>query len=857
MVKAAVYCLAGFMVFSALNGAENSAVSGDAALFAGKGSAGIRYFRLGELALENFDSAGAAEFFQQALANLNESSMQIQATDLLLKSLLAANRLNEAEKLLSDAQKNKLFANSDMLKLMQARVLLHKEKTSDAVKLLKELTARLDPDNIAVFPALELLSRALSDSGDYAAARKVALDMAVIAGDNVLNKFKALEGLIFLALANNDKAQAQEAYNRLLEDVPKEFRNNFADRMEKLEWLLDCHNGKVRAVQEKLLKAAESAQTPDPLLARIAYAAAKEANKDLTAAVKYARLAYKFAEGSFRQTALQTVIQLEIAGKFWQDALNDALQYKRIFPEAPGMDTLKSLIGDLYIQLGRTEDAIKTLAELCASEKADMNERCDAAKRLARLYQKQSKVAEASAMFKFAIKNIQDKAMKSAVEHEFGEYLYNLGRYHDAAEHFRAAAKDGSAPEKSRLFMAQSLYMLKSYEAAQKELAAVKSSADKDIVMRTDYLDALITEQLGMIDEAIGKFSAFSEKYAASSEAPEALFHAGTLALGSGKFNGAEMLQLYAKRYPGEKAANALYKALSAELSANKEVEGKKLLAELAEKYPESKFTVAGNFRMADFLRENKRYEEALNMLESVSRRYSSARSELIPEILYDRAVLYGLLNDYPNKLKALEELVRQYPDNPAAGRAFFMLGDLKAAAGDAEAALAAFLQAKKRSDGLFAYGCTGRAGDAAYTLYTKSRKEEYLLQARECYDSLLKISDLAPAMRMQTLYKLGKTLEESSDSAAALRKYREILYEALLCKRQGRFYPQIWSVKALDAALKLILQAVRETSVDEDVQQLKNGAERLLKTASELDLPGEDINKLQELVQKTVPAAR
>ena len=97
MVKAAVYCLAGFMVFSALNGAENSAVSGDAALFAGKGSAGIRYFRLGELALENFDSAGAAEFFQQALANLNESSMQIQATDLLLKSLLAANRLNEAE----------------------------------------------------------------------------------------------------------------------------------------------------------------------------------------------------------------------------------------------------------------------------------------------------------------------------------------------------------------------------------------------------------------------------------------------------------------------------------------------------------------------------------------------------------------------------------------------------------------------------------------------------------------------------------------------------------------------------------------------------------------------------------------
>ena len=229
MGKVAVYCLAGVMAFSALNGAENTAISGDAALFAGQGNAGIRYFRLGELALENFDAAGAVEFFQQALNTLQDKNMQLKASDLLMKSLLSANRPDEAEKVLSAAQKNKLFAGSNMLKLMQARVLLHKEKTSEAVKLLKELTGRLDPADMAVFPALELLSRALSDSGDYAAARKAALDMAVIAGDNTLNKFKALEGLIFLALANNDLPQAREAYQRLLEDVPEEFRNGLEE----------------------------------------------------------------------------------------------------------------------------------------------------------------------------------------------------------------------------------------------------------------------------------------------------------------------------------------------------------------------------------------------------------------------------------------------------------------------------------------------------------------------------------------------------------------------------------------------------------------------------------------------------
>ena len=185
------------------------------------------------------------------------------------------------------------------------------------------------------------------------------------------------------------------------------------------------------------------------------------------------------------------------------------------------------------------------------------------------------------------------------------------------------------------------------------------------------------------------------------------------------------------------------------------------------------------------------------------------------------------------------------------------MLGDLKAAMNDAAAALAAFQQAKKRSDGIFGYGCTGRIGDAAYTLYTKQRKEEYLLLAIESYESLLKNNDLPVEMRLQTLYKLGRLLEEKSDAVRALRKYRLVIYESLLCKRQGRFYQEVWSVKALEAALKLILQAVREAPSAGQAQQLKDGAVRLLKTASELNLSGEDINKQLELVEKTVPEAR
>ena len=857
MKKIAVYCMTGVLMFSALNAAENASATGDAAIFAGKFNAGERYFRLGELALENDDAAAAADFFRQSLKSLQDNALRIQATDCLLESLLALNGIDEAEKLLNDAAKDQLFAGSNMLKLMQARMFFCKHKNDKAIKLLTEITGKPDPADPATYPALELLSKVLSHAGDYAAAGKAALDMATVAGGNDLRKFKAMENLIFLALANNDPEQAKKAFESLTTGIEEDVLCNFSDRTKKLGLLLECYNSGSNDVQNKFQSFAGNAQAPDPLLARIAYTLAQKAQDDLGKAVEYAKMAYKFAEGAFRQTALKRVIQLEISGKFWQDALNDALNFKAVFPDAPGQDTLMALIGDLYIQLGRNNDAAEILSKLCSDKTADMSIRCSAAGKLARLYQKQDKVPEASAMFKFAIENVKNKDLKSSIQHEFGEYLYKLGRYNDAAGYFRLAAAGSKKPAKSQLCLAQSLYMLKSYKEAAKELSVIKTPSDKDIIKQMEYLDALITEQLGRIDEAISKFSAFAQKYKSAPEASEALFHAGTLALNSKKFNGTEILQLYAENYPGEKAANALYKALSALLAEGREADAAKLLDKLAAKYPESKFTVAGNFRMVDFLRENARYLEALNTLEAVSKRYGSVRAELIPEILYDRAVIYGALNDHTNKLKALEELVTKYADHTLSGRAFFMLGDLKASLGDAEAALAAFQQAKKRSDGIFAYGCTGRAADAAYTLYTRQRKEKYLLQAMEIYESLLKNNDLPQTMQMQTMYKLGRCMEDNSDAAGALRKYREILYAALLCKRQNRFYQEIWSIKALDGALKLILQAVREASAPDQAQQLKDAAERLLKTAAELNLPGEDINKQLELVRKTVPAAR
>ena len=181
------------------------------------------------------------------------------------------------------------------------------------------------------------------------------------------------------------------------------------------------------------------------------------------------------------------------------------------------------------------------------------------------------------------------------------------------------------------------------------------------------------------------------------------------------------------------------------------------------------------------------------------------------------------------------------------------MLGDFKMLQGEFAAALKAFQQAQERSEGIFSIGCAGRAADAAYALYTQNRNDEYLKQAITTYSQLLRKSELPADFRYQTLYRLGRALEESKDHAGALRQYREILYSALLAKRSSQPYPAVWCSKALDEALKLLMQAVRESGADEAVF-FKQEAERLLKTAGELSLPGENIKQQLETVQKTRP---
>ncbi|MBR2358590.1 MAG: tetratricopeptide repeat protein [Lentisphaeria bacterium] len=828
----------------------------DAFMFAGNSDTCNRYLRLGELALENDAPATAADFFRQAYESALKPQLRAEAADLWLESLLTTHKRAEADKLMT--QWSKEFANSDMLKLMQGRILLHDNKFDEAAGIFRALSARLTPGDKQCYKALELLGKALSRAGKYAEAQKSYADLAAIAGKDALWQFKALEGLIFLSLSGDDLARAKQTYELLQKDVPSETRKEFKSRIEKLAWLIDCHDGKSAALEAQLLKRMEKAVPPDPLLARIAYTIAGEASDDAARQVKFARLACRFAEGAFKRTAQQALIQLEIAGQMWQQALDDALDYRKRFAvSAAARSEIESIIGDIYIHLGKTDEAVKVLLDIYNNAEAPIADRLDAARILARLYQQKARVQEASAMFEFAINHAADEALKNALHHEFGEYLYQLGRYSEAAKHFQNGARAGNNMAKSQIFLAQSLYMLKDFKAAAAQLQPALQSQDAQLQQKAAYLDALLAEELLTADEAVAKFSAFTQKYPDSAESEDALFRAAKLAQKSSKLDSVKLLKEYAARYPGEKAANALYNALHIRLGQDDQTDAEALLKELAGKYPDSKFTIGGMFSMVDHQRNNKQWDQAIRQLEQLEQRYKTSHPELLPELLYDRATIYDAIGDNGKKLSALEELLNKYPDHAIAHRAFFMLGDMRLNSGDYAGALAAFQQAGERSRGIFSYGCAGKAADAAYSLYIGNRKEEFLRQAQEGYENLLKAKDLPVDFAYQSMYKLGRCLEEANDSAGALRQYRQIIYQAVLATREKRSYPQLWCIKALDSALKMLTVAIREAPSADQAGELKNEARRLLKITRQLELPGENIDQQLEALNAIRPQSR
>ena len=809
------------------------------------------YLQLGMLALENNDDQAAVEFLTNALNGPQQPHVLRQTIVRLHTSLLRTNKFEQAAKVLLDASKRGEFQDHQyLLELMQCRSDYYQGSYAKALDKSSKLQLPA-ADKTSCAEQLELQARCCSKLGRHAAARKYFAALDKLAPSQEV-RLTALEGILLNSLDLNDTQAAQKAFDKMQQLLTGKRDDETVQHLQKLRFLLACKKSQAADIYEDFKVLAEKSSKPDALISRIAILLTDHflQQKKFDQAVKCSVTALDFAESSFKRTALKMLIEsLTAAGKL-TDAKVYITSFCKDYPQDPEFYHMVLLYANLCNQLQQNDEAITTYRKLYENKQAPQNIRFTASLELAKLYQKSNQQQLAVDQFKFAIANAPDKAMQIDLEHRLGEYLYQLGRYAEAVEHFDRAANAQS--KRSGLWLAQTYFQLKKYDLADKTLKNFTLHGDADLQRRAAYLQALLVEKLKSSNAAISSYINFVNRYPKSPEAPEALFQAGVLAQKSHRYKAYQIFERYAANYPGDRAANALYKSVNELLALGKYTKAEELWKKLTSTYPDSKFSIAGYFSMISFLRNNNYIPQALRLLQEAANRYQAKNPELIPEILYERALLYNALKDYTQVRSNLDELIKNHTGNKLVAQALYMQGDLFLLNGDYQQALTAFQQAQERSNGgLLAYSCIGRTADTAYALYGTTRQKQYLHQAAECYENLLKVKDLPPEFYFQTLYKLGNCRKDSGNQTDALRCYREVIYRALLAKRQGGFYSQQWSAKALDAALKLLLPAISNAASQDEKNALFNEAEQLLKIAGSLDLRGENIKEKQDALQQ------
>ena len=824
----------------------------EAAVFAGSGNLALRNMHLGLLALENGDPARAAEFFRTALLEKGAERERSAIFDLRHESLLECGRRDEAAKLLAEAAKDPAMRDAPgLLAAMRARQAFFSGRKTEARTLLEQtLAATPAPAGETRHRLLELLALAANDLGDYAAAAKCCETLAELTGNSPFRHWRALSGAVLNALDAGNPEAAKRLLDRIEREIPEAFRRRQQGRIGWLKLLAEADGGDSAVVEARYEALLKTARVPDGLLARVAGVLARQngEKRNWTRARSLWNEALKFSDEWYRRTALAGVLRSETECGAYQDALKTLERLRRLYPDGEERFGLLLLESSLREKLGQAEAAEKLCREVFRDSK-NQDERRRAAREIARFAWRDAHPDEALTMLKFAAEHAPDAAERRSCEQRMGEWLYKLGRFGEAAARFGALTGEsaGREAELAALWQVQSLYQDKKYEAAFQAVERLRNAADPALRSSGAYLRALLLERLGRTGEAIRAYLAFADAHPKKPEAATALFQAGALAQLVDSFDSAAIFRRYARTYPGEAGANALYKAHGELLAAGKTGAADAVLADLEKDYPKSRYTVGARFAAADALREKGDYRGAGAQLDEIARRHAVNHPELLAEVAFDRAVLCEQMGDGAGAVNELTRIVQQYADQPIAPRAFFMLGDIRARNNDFEPAAALFRRAgEKQPGGDFAAACAGRASDAAFGLYGLTKQDKYLKQAQSGYETLLKQPGLAPYLHLQTLYKLGRCLEAAGDRSGAVRCYGDVLYHAAAAHRAGGFYAPVWSAKALRSALEILEAELKDADpATEDECRLE--AQRLLRLAQELELPGEDVGDWQE----------
>jgi len=418
---------------------------------------------------------------------------------------------------------------------------------------------------------------------------------------------------------------------------------------------------------------------------------------------------------------------------------------------------------------------------------------------------------EAALMFRKAMEALPPGKSRLEALYKSADSYFQAGMYNEALDIYKMGISMYADSEQTPEMMFQSaeaLRRLGRVEEALEQLASLEQRYPaSDAARKSSIKRARIEEERQQWDRAIEVYTEISKRYSGSDLAFEALHNRAIIYYRLSRFAHAieDFEQLVASGRDSEIAQRAFFMRGWCYYLIGEEEKALQICNQFLEKHPDSRWAEDVKFWICNQLFNKGRYAEAEAEFAALAEDYPDGK--LAGSALFWAAQAALKQKEYLRAIEHLGRLIEEYPEHKKIEEARFSQGDALSALGKFSEAILVFEEiVKKHRNGdngeYFVMRAWGRMGDCNFTL--GSDNPERYNRAIACYDKILDSADSAPALRLQSEFKIGRCLEKLGQSEQAFDRYMNVVYEHLKERKRGDAGAPLWFTKAAFGAAQI-----------------------------------------------------
>ena len=216
----------------------------------------------------------------------------------------------------------------------------------------------------------------------------------------------------------------------------------------------------------------------------------------------------------------------------------------------------------------------------------------------------------------------------------------------------------------------------------------------------------------------------------------------------------------------------------------------------MAYAWPDSQVTFNAMYQLAEQNFSSDSYSKVKGIFEDLNRKSTSPENK--SRVLIGLASLAVYHQRYSEAEAFLNQLDQNYPAHKFKAKAAYFRGHLAHAAGDYSRAIEFYKKVlESEPDQYLMNAAHGSIGDCTFILAGKNQNAATYAAAQEAYDHILKQTNLDIGLHAMTLYKAGRSAEQSGKDDIALSYYKKALYLPAAFSTPAS---RLWAAKAAEA---------------------------------------------------------